>query len=112
MVIKCSNRLQKPVLPLGNSQFALGRLKLCRSVFLPQAGKSVMLCPGTLAISEPSWCSPSGCALEVLSCACCSDHLPGAQRGDFEIKGVAFLIVPEPAISWTAVFMSCTANVA
>lgn len=33
MVTKCSNRLQKPVLPLGNSRFALGSTKLCLSVF-------------------------------------------------------------------------------
>lgn len=107
MVIKCSNRLQKPVLPLGNSQFALGSTKLCLSVFLPQAGKSVMFYPGTLAISVPSWHSPSDCALEVLSFTYRSDYLPGARTGVFvspssEIKGVASLLVLEPAFSCTA----------
>lgn len=69
-----------------------------------------MFYPGTLAISEPSWHSPSDCALEVLSFTSRSDYLPGVQRGDFvspafEVKEVASLLVLEPAFS-------CTANIA
>lgn len=55
MVIKCSNRLQKPVLPLGNSQFALGSTKLCLSLFssLKLANQSCSTLAHWLSVCPP-----------------------------------------------------------